>query len=285
MKQVEEPDLVTDVCTACGGMCLDKGELNELATGHAGDIEYCSIDRDAHPDKFPIRLCPKCPGQTMSKINLLAYSELVFDFCPKCDGLFLDKGEIAQMNSELQEVSPDGSAQEYRGYRDGHLVRVNQLQGVDLGPDPRTAGTTVRTVEVDTFEAVLYFKQPLKVGLRVFHEKWRDGFLKALGLFKKQDIQTGDKAFDGQFIIQSEAPDKANRLLNPEVRREILSFVSAKHRIYSEPGSLELTDKGLLYKEGPYAARQLKINLEGEAGNVIGGLLKIATAIEKGDPA
>ena len=80
MERHPEPDVTIDVCPSCGGTFLDKNELNVLATGMSGDIEYCSIDRTTDKDKFPTRLCPKCSEQEMEKVYLLSYSDIVFDF-------------------------------------------------------------------------------------------------------------------------------------------------------------------------------------------------------------
>ena len=89
MQQKEYPDVTTDVCSSCGGVFLDKGELNAIAVGMGGDIEYCSIDAGRHADRFETRICPKCPGEKMQKINLLRLSDLIFDYCPACGGFWL----------------------------------------------------------------------------------------------------------------------------------------------------------------------------------------------------
>ena len=44
MEKVKHPDMTVDKCTKCGGTFFDKGELNAMATGMAGDIEMCSVD-------------------------------------------------------------------------------------------------------------------------------------------------------------------------------------------------------------------------------------------------
>ena len=98
MERKDHPDIATDVCSNCNGVFLDRGELNTMAVGMAGDIEYCSIDEEGHADKFEPRACPKCPDQKMRKINFLRFSNLIFDYCPTCSGFFFDKGEIASMN-------------------------------------------------------------------------------------------------------------------------------------------------------------------------------------------
>ena len=43
MQQVREPDFTIDVCPSYGGRFLAKAELNALATGLSGDIEFCSV--------------------------------------------------------------------------------------------------------------------------------------------------------------------------------------------------------------------------------------------------
>ncbi|MDX1708923.1 MAG: zf-TFIIB domain-containing protein [Desulfobacterales bacterium] len=58
-----------------------------------------------HKDNFPKCSCPKCQSQKMKKINLLRLSDIIFDFCPKCEGFFLDKGELDAMNAELEKWS------------------------------------------------------------------------------------------------------------------------------------------------------------------------------------
>ena len=81
MKQDVAGDITTEVCPKCGGVFLDKGELNILATGIKGDIELCSIDNDFHENRFQQRSCPKCESQQMTKVNLLRLSDLIFDYC------------------------------------------------------------------------------------------------------------------------------------------------------------------------------------------------------------
>ncbi|MFH1845085.1 MAG: zf-TFIIB domain-containing protein, partial [bacterium] len=78
MTTVQDHDITTDTCASCGGVFLDKAELNALATGMAGDIEYCSVDDTIHADKFAERSCPRCDDQEMHKVCLLCYTDIVF---------------------------------------------------------------------------------------------------------------------------------------------------------------------------------------------------------------
>ncbi len=140
MKYLKEPDMSIDRCSSCGGLFLEKGELNALASSMKGDIEYNSIQSsDDITAKFPIRDCPKCSGQKMEKVNLLAFSDIIFDHCPSCESFFLDKGELKEMNEYLKNLTPHDVEQEYRGYRDGHLVRIDRKQGIYIS-SPGLAG-------------------------------------------------------------------------------------------------------------------------------------------------
>ena len=94
MVKEEYPDITIDVCSNCQGVFLDKDELNSLATGLASDIEFCSAGHKVDNDKFPIRNCPKCEEHPMIKVDMLRYSDTIFDHCETCGSFFLDRGEI-----------------------------------------------------------------------------------------------------------------------------------------------------------------------------------------------
>ncbi len=99
MQEIAEPDISIDQCPKCEGIFLDKGELNILAAVMSRDVEYFPIDEELHKNTFPTRICPKCSNQAMRKINLLTLSDLIFDFCPTCEGFFLDVGELEAMHA------------------------------------------------------------------------------------------------------------------------------------------------------------------------------------------
>lgn len=71
MDTVKDIDIWIDRCSQCGGVFLDRNELNIVATGMSDDIEYCSIDERAHEDKFAARVCPVCPDRPMRKIEYM----------------------------------------------------------------------------------------------------------------------------------------------------------------------------------------------------------------------
>ena len=286
METVSEPDIQIDLCPKCGGRFLDKGELDALATGMVGEIEYCSIDTDPHEDTFATRVCPKCPDQDMQKVNLLLFSELIFDYCPSCNGFFLDKGETARMNVELAELSGASSGEEFRGTIDDHLVRINQLRDVFVY-ESHLGG--FRSQSVEYFQVVAYLRDPLNVGLRISKEPWHAKLTKLFGLFKR-DIKIGDEAFDAAFIVQGENERQVRNLLSPELRAALLDFNARKPRLFSESvlsgltsksvrGSLTVWDNRIEYREGPYAMSKAKPNTDA----TVRDLLDLAALLER-DP-
>ena len=116
MDEMVEPDVSVDVCAKCGGRLLEKGELNELATGLAGDIEFRSVvwtavvkaSEDRVPTcDFPIRSCPFC-SSSMEKVGLTLIVDVVFDHCEDSGCYYLDAGELRTMNYKLREASFGG---------------------------------------------------------------------------------------------------------------------------------------------------------------------------------
>ena len=276
MTRDEAGDIITEVCPGCGGVFLDKGELNVLATGMKGDIEYCSVDKEFHQDRFPQRSCPKCETQQMIKINLLRLSDLVFDYCPKCEGFFLDKGEIQNMNRELKALTPNKNTEEYRATHGEHLVRIDQTVDVfDVG----YAGVS-KLSRGGYIRVSVFFSKEMPPHIRLFQEAWPKRLAKGLGLAWGQDIKTGDEHFDSVFRVQGENEGSIAEHLDEEARKRLLAFVEADRSIYNRPGSLEITSSGVVYVEGPYAPDNIT-DIVAKSTPLIDELVQIADKIER----
>lgn len=276
MEKVKDEDITIDRCKKCEGIFLDKGELNILATGMAGDIEFSSIDEKKHKDKFRIRNCPKC-AEKMRKINLLAYSDTIFDFCPKCESFFLDKGELRKMNLELEELTKDKNPEEYRNHIEDHLVRLDKINDVGVGG----VGPAAYPQNIFFLKLSIYFKEPLDMGLRIYSEKWTHKISKLIGLSKEQDIQVGFDDLDHAFIIQGKDKQKVTALLSSkEVREGLLDFVSNKPQMLTTPSRLEIIDRRIILTEGAYTGSE-NYDIEKDANGVVKRTLKLAQLIEK----
>jgi Zn-finger nucleic acid-binding protein len=190
-----EPDIAIDLCSQCGGRFLDKGELNELVTALPGDIEYRSlvwtdmiyaVEGTLPQDQFPLRNCPVCEDQPMKKVGVTCGVDVVMDGCPKCGSFFLDRAELESLNAELSTHSLDKNAEELREYREGFLVRGNKFIG-GTTCSGSIAGLAVATVH---FQVIVYYPEPLKMGLHIFPEGWLAKIAKVLGLYTGQDIKS-----------------------------------------------------------------------------------------------
>lgn len=108
MARVAVQDVEVDRCGSCGGLWLDVGEVRLLAEKQeaalAGDARLASeLDRLARgrmatePGLFPPgdRLnvpCPHCGG----KLTIVVFGPTKIEQCHKCDGIFLDRGELGK---------------------------------------------------------------------------------------------------------------------------------------------------------------------------------------------
>jgi Zn-finger nucleic acid-binding protein len=86
-------DVEVDLCPACGGLWLDHGEIERLGKLPSGPVDTL---KKALTGGAPAGLsdtatsCPACPG-ALKEVKL---GPVHIDYCGKCKGVFLDKGEL-----------------------------------------------------------------------------------------------------------------------------------------------------------------------------------------------
>ena len=272
MNHVVERDMTYEKCPRCDGLFLDPGELNALATGMPGDIEYCSIQADDDDqDRFPVRVCPKCPGQKMKKENLLVYSLLIFDLCENCHGWFLDRGELGEMNTVLSELRR-GEA-EYREKHRDRLVTVNQVMRTEvLGEGPTISSVAVEWTRVDA-----YFKQALNANLQITPEAWAAKLWK---LFGAQDVKTGDEEFDRTFLVKGESAAKARQVLSASARSAVLSFYRSGLAKLGKKRTFEVLDDRVSVCYSDWGEKEFAPT-ESDRQNLIEALVDVVIAIDE----
>ena len=270
MDAVKDPDITTDRCPHCGGVFLDKEELNVLATGYSGDIEWCSARSVVDSDIHAHRQCARCPDNTMAKVSMLMFSDLIFDHCESCGSFFLDRGEVVAMNRELESSTKTGSAEEFRETLDGHLVRIDVLSQVYLG------ASGGRLVPGYVLRITVYFREPANAGLRLYRERLTGKLARLLSL--KQDIQVGDSKFDSSFMIQGDDEDRVKALLTSATKSALLGLLAKKPQVFTRSGSLEVLDNRVVYTEGPYK-EEVTYDPKADSASVVAALLEVATAI------
>lgn len=110
-----------DHCPICGGLWLDRGELEKLGTRSAEELgelkTLMGVDPKVPPvpDETTIH-CPACDG----KLREVRFGNILIDFCEKCRGLWLDKGEL---EAALIKVKEEGKSVE------ALLVLAGQIAG------------------------------------------------------------------------------------------------------------------------------------------------------------
>ncbi len=118
VKQTVEGGVELDICTLCGGTWLDKGELELFQQQHAHDHDNALLpaqDRvalafEVAKQKLEPHLdCPVC-GLTMARHEYAWTSQVVIDECPAGCGMWLDKGELEELELffEREHANPDG---------------------------------------------------------------------------------------------------------------------------------------------------------------------------------
>ena len=85
-----------DRCPSCKGIFLDKGEMEKIEDQQMGAIiDICAYSQKKEEMNAVAATCHRC-GQKM--MSLKGAAETVFDWCDKCEGIFLDKGELARLH-------------------------------------------------------------------------------------------------------------------------------------------------------------------------------------------
>ncbi len=99
-------------CPKCEGRFLHKGELKKITHPTRGDVEYSSLE-DIDESRVSELCCPECVTEKMIDVNFATYSNIVMKYCKKCSGIWLDKGELAQINAEIDKLNKEESPWEY----------------------------------------------------------------------------------------------------------------------------------------------------------------------------
>ncbi|MBL7076746.1 MAG: zf-TFIIB domain-containing protein [Kiritimatiellae bacterium] len=277
MIKVPDPDIIVDRCPACHGVFLDRGELEAVATGAAGPIEYGPVDVPFYLDRFPGRKCPQCTAQGMEKVTLLRLPDLIFDRCPKCKGFYLDRGECEAMNEALRQRAPNQAAQEFRGHIGDRLVRVDRVDHTEREPLTGDAGPILMSCHV---RVSVYFRHPLAADVRILQNSWTTLLARLFGLVSGQRITTGNDAFDHAFTVH--APDDKQRVLDllPQPFVEgMIALAGDKPDIFGKPGDLSLSRTAISYCEGPYLPEEL-VGTVDKSQPITERLLRLADSVD-----
>lgn len=110
MVTLELAEIEMDYCLACGGIWLDRGELEALIgnSDRAYEVIRSLVPTPLSHDRR--RACPLC-DKKMDKVALGPFRpEVVIDRCPSGEGLWLERGKLRQILAG-SGLAPDSKVQ------------------------------------------------------------------------------------------------------------------------------------------------------------------------------
>jgi len=111
LDKAEFAGLEVDLCPKCGGLWLDRGEINRAAKLPPAELDRLRtlLTGSAGPPPIPTENkapCPSCDGR-LAEVMLGAVR---VDYCDKCHGIFLDRGELEDAVAAARVSSRDTSS-------------------------------------------------------------------------------------------------------------------------------------------------------------------------------
>ena len=101
--------IMIDYCSECGGLWLDKGELNNIIHQHDGDVEFCTEEHIENSTKTTLP-CPNCQNEKLIEVNFIEYSNIRISFCQVCNGIWLKKGDLENINKEIDNLQDEADS-------------------------------------------------------------------------------------------------------------------------------------------------------------------------------
>ena len=123
LEQHDVHSTPVEICPTCGGLFLDRGELNRVAEETTGDIEFSTLDKEKleHDDGSQRIACPR-DSAPMVKVEFNIDTNIVLDHCESCHGFWLDAEELVRINAEIRELNEAA-----REVPDSPLTRLTQF--------------------------------------------------------------------------------------------------------------------------------------------------------------
>lgn len=276
-ENIKNPDLVYEKCHQCDSIYLNKGELNILATGMAGDIETHFINVVSERNNNTNHSCPKCHIK-MHNARFGNYSNIYFNYCENCGGSFMKVSEQKMVNDYLSSITTNKSDQELREFRDGYLVRVD----VDQTSVALSHGMLLKPGYTPQNYLIIsaFYRKPLDINLVIEHETFILRLFKLLFGNRIKKTCTGNKKFDNYHKTITNNEIKFKKIFNETLTMKILEFARKKSTVYGRRGKLTIIDDRLSYKEGPYIDSTIYKNTE-KFEKLIGDLVELTKLIDK----
>ena len=93
-------ELKLDQCFVCNGVWFDAGELDKYLAEQINIMDSPEVDRSLMEElNQKVGKCPRCQID-MAKKQAPKDPKVTIDFCEKCQGIWLDTGEIDRLESK-----------------------------------------------------------------------------------------------------------------------------------------------------------------------------------------
>ncbi len=103
MRTVQFLGVDLDVCPTTGGIWFDEGEFGRMrrAINQLPQLEGLAQPEVENQSHRGVRMCPNC-GTALDSYRFLYSSPVELDGCGRCNGMWVDDGEIDAMVAVLQ---------------------------------------------------------------------------------------------------------------------------------------------------------------------------------------
>ncbi|MEK7794794.1 MAG: zf-TFIIB domain-containing protein [Candidatus Hydrogenedentota bacterium] len=105
MLVLEYEQVEVDYCEQCRGVWLDRGEVELLFGNAEACAEFLTLGSPAAARKGEKpRRCPEC-GRKMTKESTEGHVPISFDHCPRCGGMWFDRGELDRVLNQPEALA------------------------------------------------------------------------------------------------------------------------------------------------------------------------------------
>jgi len=120
-KKKETIDI--DQCFVCEGIWFDKGELKKFQQEKIGNktVSSCLADKKLYKElNEKGGLCPKCKKPMRIVRGKNKGRNVLLDLCPKCEGVWLDGGEV---NNFIKGLGRETSENIYKFFWSNNYIK------------------------------------------------------------------------------------------------------------------------------------------------------------------
>jgi len=101
-------------CSQCSGVWILEDDLRNLESENLQDLDHLDLsDVPIQPAGSPTAklACPEC-GQEMEQFHFMVDTPILLHRCDSCDGIWIDHGELAQMEAAIGVANRPPTAEE-----------------------------------------------------------------------------------------------------------------------------------------------------------------------------